>query len=198
MFELPYPYQKKEIVLVLPHTFFIDNFRQYGEEDTVTHLENLAKMMLISEIIARKRAFNPNAYFGATSKRVFDLFEEKLDNVSPFSSLNLKAFKEALFIDEDEKLNKLKYPEQTVIAVADKLKKTHYVNPIIVVRGDSVKRWESDYIKTFYKRDKESKHILAVCSVSDALDLIKSKQKEFYYSAKKSISDQQLMYYLPK
>lgn len=197
--QLPYSYQKRDIILVLPSTFFIDSFRQYGEEDSVTHLENLAKIMLITEIIARKRAFNPSGFkFGATSQKTFDIFKEKLGTIPPSSKLNLTAFKDSLYIDEEEGLNKLKHVEETVIAVADKLHKTYNLNPIIVVRGDSIKRWQNDYVKHFYRKNKSKKDTIAVLSVDNTLEYLKVKHRVDYYSARDSISDDQLKFYLPK
>lgn len=197
--KLPYPYQKKTIVLVLPHTFFLDGFRHYRTEDSITHLENLAKITLIAEYIIRKRAFEPTTKVGATSERAFKEFENKVGDVSSFSRLNLILFREALSIDTDERLNKLKYPESTVIAVADKQLKISNRNPIIVVRGDSVEKWEKDYIKDFYKKSgKSKKKILAVLSVDNSLTYIREKDRKMYDSARDSISDSQLQYYLPK
>ena len=193
---LPYSYKKKTITLVLPHTFLIDNFRRYRAEDTITHIENLAKMMLISEIIIRKRALNPTLYFGATSASAIKAFEEKVKSNSAFSELHFGAFREALDVDEADEIKKLG-EQGSIIAVADKLLKTHNTNPIIVARSDSIIRWKED-IKEYYSKHTSKKEPIAVFSVDGTLQYLKQKDKPIYYSARDSIKADVLKYYLPK
>lgn len=187
--KLPYLYQKRDIALVLPHTFFLDGYSRYKGESTLTHIENLAKVTLIAEFIARKKAFYPNTWSAATSEVAFRRFEDNLGEASYFSKLNLSSIKDALLVDDEPDLNKLKPIEETVIAVANKILKTYALNPIIVVRNDSVNKWKNTYIKDFYKRHTSKKDRLAVLSVDDTLKILKEKHKPLFESSKDSISD---------
>ena len=186
--KLPYPYQKKEIELVLPRTFFLDAFTQYRDEDTIAHLKKLAKINLIAEIIVRKRASIPTTYLGATSPKAFGQFQTKIGKISPYSELNLTAFKEALFIDETPGIQNLEV-NQSAIAVADNLLKTGNINPIIVVRENSVKKWKETYVREFYKRASQKK--LAVFSVDQTLEYLKEKENTLYDSARSSMENNQ-------
>jgi hypothetical protein len=182
-------YPKRPIVLVLPHTFFLDGYRHYERESALSHIENLSKVTLIAEIIARKKAFYPSELFAATSDEAFRRFESKLGEMSYFSRLNLTAIREALTIDTEESLNKLKPIEETIVAVADKLLKTDAVNPIIVVRNDSVNKWKNTYTKDFYKRHTSRARNIAIFSLDDTLRILKEKENELYDQSIKSITD---------
>ena len=98
--KLPYPYQKKEIELVLPRTFFLDAFTQYRDEDTIAHLKKLAKINLIAEIIVRKRASIPTTYLGATSPKAFGQFQTKIGKISPYSELKVLCHNICVLIQE--------------------------------------------------------------------------------------------------
>ncbi len=109
--------------------------------------------------------------------------------MSYFSRLNLTAIREALTIDTEESLNKLKPIEETIVAVADKLLKTDAVNPIIVVRNDSVNKWKNTYTKDFYKRHTSRARNIAIFSLDDTLRILKEKENELYDQSIKSITD---------
>ena len=196
MVSLPYRYQKKNIALVFPHGFLIDCFRHYKEEDTITHIENLAKMTLILEFTIRRVAFDPNVVAGATSEKAFNEFMNKLGTSSAFAKLNIKALRGTLYIETDPSINALA-TQESVVAVADKLLKTANLNPIIVARGDSITRWQSTYIKDYYKGSKQQRQELAVFSVDDTLSYLRNKHRPEYDLARKSILDDTLKHYLP-
>lgn len=139
----------------------------------------------------RKRAFNPNSYFAATSEIVFDKFRNSKRNISNLNrgvEESISTLKESILIDNEDSLNALKPLEETVIAVADKILKTYSSNPIIVVPNAAREKWDK-YCSDFYTRHTSTKTKLAILSLNDTITFLKENNRDDFKIAKNSISN---------
>lgn len=130
----------KELILVLPNTFFHNSFRAFdgyeqGDMDKLKYCRFVANL-----IIELSSVLPENKYIAATSSKAFGEFATKLESDKEEFFLAsedlIGLFERMIYIISEESINKLS-DEESMIAIADRLYSASNYEPIIIVNGES-------------------------------------------------------------
>lgn len=171
--------EKRDTILILPHTFFNDCFMEYKVADAQERRKCMVYSTFIAEYLMLRKAFNPHLNVAATTEVSYNEFKKKLKKETNMGTLTSSALEDAVFINKDEQVNNLGM-EQSLIAIANEMYKENNITPIIVVRQEAKENWVKIHLDTFYKVHKEAIYRVEVYTMEEILIYLKSNYNELY------------------